>query len=274
MLTKDATGTSNRISLGMKCGDCIHLDCGPAAFEKVCSQLGKASFSEACPAFTPNLREMTFVKKDQWQVAVELFSNLSPKQTRLMAFSLRNIDFIKRAGFNLGEEVVFSVGGDYLACYVRGIVIGADRVGEQIYLTSDFESLNGGNCFLTLLRPSVLNKEAFAKHRAVLIKEGRIAEPKPSTGAVKRTVLQCLKMSTEERALYRKQLQIKPDDYTPPTLDTVPSKWLDSRTVERLEDPAKTKTKTRKGSTKDDGFTIQRYADKSSKTGRSGARRK
>jgi hypothetical protein len=115
-----------------------------------------------------------------------------------------------------------------------------------------------------------MDMKAFAKHRKRLIAEGRIAEPKTTKGSVKRTTLQCLKMTSEERALYRKQLATKPDDYVPPTLDTVPAKWLDNRTVEKLQDPRK---KTRKGKMTDAGFTIQRYTDKPGKTSRSRTRR-
>jgi hypothetical protein len=238
----------------------------------LCSQLGKSSFSEACPSFTPNLFKISLVKKGHLETMAELFRELTPQQSRLLAYTFRNIDFIKRAGYEFGETVVFSVGGDFLECYVRGFVIGADRSGEQIYISSDFESLNGDSCMLTLLPSSVMNMEAFAKHRKRLIAEGRIAEPKPAKGAMKRTTLQCLKMTSEERALYRKQLATKPDDYVPPTIDTVPAKWLDGRMVEKLQDSRK-KT-TRKGKTTDAGFTIQRYADKPGKTGRSRTRSK
>lgn len=267
MIVKDATESSNRVSLGMKCSDCIHLT-GPAAFEKPCIQLGKTSFAEACPSFSPDLLKVSVVKKGQLADLAKMVQSLSQPQTRLFAYVFRNIDLIKKSGFEFGEEVVFSIGQDYLECYVRGRVIGADRAATQVYISSDFEGLNGESCMLTLLRPSVMSMSEFAKHRKELILKGRIAEPKLAQGSVKRTTLQCLKMSPEQRALYRKQLATKPDDYVPPNLDTVPSNWLDNRFVERVistRTEANKSTKSSRGNK--DGFTLKRYADKPSKTG-------
>jgi hypothetical protein len=116
----------------------------------------------------------------------------------------------------------------------------------------------------------IRDRAKFTKHRKTLVSEGRIAEPK-AKGSVKRTVLQCLKMTSDERALYRKQLATKPDDYVPPTLDTVPTKWLDNRTVENFKESNR---KTRKGKTTNDSFSVQRYSNKSDKAGRSKAARK
>lgn len=276
MLLKDVKESSNRVSLGLKCGECMHLT-GVAAFEKPCSQLGKTSFAEACPSFTPDLRTISIVKKGHIAQFAELAQMLSQPQTRLFAYVFRNVDLIKKSGFEFGEEVVFSLGQDYLECYVRGRVIGADRAATQVYLSSDFEGLNGESCMITLLRPSVMKMADFLKHRAELISKGRIAEPKPSTGSVKRTTLQCLRMSADERALYRKQLQTKPDEYTPPSIDTVPQSWLDGRLLEKVvtsKAEAKKAKATKATGKKDGGYTLNRYADSARKSSRPATKRK
>lgn len=276
MLVKDVKDSSNRVSLNLKCGECMHLT-GVAAFEKTCSQLGKTSFAEACPSFTPDMRTIGVVKKGHVVQLAELVKQLSQPQTRLFAYAFRNVDLIKKSGFEFGEEVVFSLGQDYLECYVRGYVIGADRAATQVYLTSDFEGLNGESCLITLLRPSVMKMADFLKHRAELISKGRIAEPKPSTGSVKRTTLQCLRMTPDARALLRKQLQTKPDEYTLPSLDTVPSSWLDGRLLEKVvlskAEAKKAKASTTTGN-KDGGYTLKRYADAAGKKGRPAVKRK
>jgi hypothetical protein len=279
MIVKDATESSNRVSLGLKCGDCTHL-AGPAAFEKPCIQLGKTSFAEACPNFTPDLMKISIVKKGHLGQLAELAQALSQNQTRLFAYVFRNIDLIKKSGYEFGEEVVFSIGGDYLECYVRGRVVGADRAATQVYISSDFEGLNGESCMLTLLRPSVMNMTQYAKKRKSLILEGRIAEPKFGAGSRKRTTLQCLKMTPEERALYRQTLATKPDEYVPPSIDTVPSNWLDSRMLDRMIDSkgaakkAVSKTTLKSGRSTKDGFNLQGHTNATRKNSGPKSKRK
>lgn len=264
MLIKNAAETSNRVSLGLKCGDCIHLERGPATFEKLCGQLGKTGFSEACSSFTPDMSKISVLRKGEAQTLAKLAISIKPQQARLLAYMFRNIDLLKRAGYDLFETVVFSLGGDYLECYVRGYIIGADRAGDQVYISSDFENLNGDPALLTLLSPSVMNLAAFAKHRKKLVTEGRIAEPRSAKGTKKKTILQCLKMTVEERAMYRQQLATKPGDYVPPTLDTVPAKWLDSRTADSIKESVKNVGKV-KGKVTNENFSVQRYTDKPGK---------
>lgn len=261
MLIPDASGT-NRVSLGMKCGDCTHLEKGPAAFEKLCSQLGKTGFSAACNAFTPDYMKITVLRKGELETLAKLVAGIGPSQMKLFAYAFRSVDFLKKAGFQLGQEVVFSIGGDYLDCFVRGSAWAADPGATQVYIISNFENLNGDNCFLTLMRTSVFTLEAFKKKRKQLIADGRVNEPKPTKS--KKTTLQCLKMTREERADYRKTLNTRPDDYVPPTLDTVDSNWLDNRVVKKLIDPVIKKEKRTTGVTSDAGFKVTRYTDKPS----------
>ena len=232
MLKKEVGETTNRVSLGLKCGDCIHLERGPQRFEKLCSQLGQQPFSEACPEFTPDLMKVSLLKRVDLDDLAALSQRLSQSQTRLFAYAFRNADLVKKAGFEFLSEVVFSTGGDYLECYVRGRILAADRSGNLCYIYSDFEGLNGqeGNlAMLTLMRSSVMSMEQFKEHRKKLISKGRIEEPKREGS--KRTTLQCLRMTPDERALYRKTLQTKPDEYVPPSIDTVPQSWLDNRVL-------------------------------------------
>lgn len=270
MLIKEGTETNNRVSLGIKCGECLHFQRGPAAFEKKCIELGKASFSDACPQFTPDLTAVSFIKKGHLSVLGEIFNSLQPKQARLLAFTFRNLDFIKRAGFEFGEQVAFSLGGDHLECFVRGFVIGSDRTGDQLYLSSDFETLNGGSAFMTVLRSSVLSMKDFAKKRKQLIANNRIAEPRAPKTSSKRTVLQCLKMTTEERSLYRNSLNNDPHQYVPPSLDTVPQRWLDGRELRVIVDPKNPGIKKR-GVKTNESFSVQRYDTKNAPVDRTKA---
>lgn len=244
---------TSRVSLALKCGDCIHLDGVPAFEKKVCSALGREKYSEACPAFTPQMTKVSLVRKQDLSALASIAARLSQQQTRLFAYIFRNIDFVKKAGLEFGQEVAFSIGGYYLECFVRGFVIGASRDGQHVYLSSDFEGLNNESALVTMPRDSLYDHSEFVRVRKDLIKEGRINEPQPTTGSRKRTVLQVLRMTPEERSAYRALLSTKPIEYTPPTLDAVPASWLDSR----VDKP--------KGKLDDKGaFTIERYKKPSS----------
>lgn len=269
MLKKEGTITSNRVSLGLKCGECIHFQKGPARFEKLCTQLGIQSFSEACPEYTPDLYKIASVEDDVMAQMANIAAKLSGPQARIFAYLFRNIDFIKKAGFEFGQVVVFSISGkDILDNYVRGKVVFADRTGETIHITSDLEKLNTRPLFVSLLRPNVMTVDEFKKHRQKLVKEGRIVEPKPSKSSNKRTLLQCLKMSDEAYEVYMSKLRSAPEEYVPPMLDTVPHNWIDQRSVESLLE-SKVPPKLKKGlpnaiprKAVDGKFKIDRYATK------------
>lgn len=275
---KDADqSTSSRVSLGLKCGQCIHLS-GVPTFERPCIQLGKTSFADACPSFTPDMIQISVVKKSHMAALAAITEGMSRPQMGIFAFVFRNIDHVKKARCQFGEQVVFSLGGDFLECYVRGFIIGADRTGTQVYISSDFEGMNVESAMLTLMRSSIMTMVEFAKHRKTLIANDRLVEPKFDKGSRKRTTLQRLKMTADERAIFRELLKSKPDDYVPPNLDTVPARWLDERTVESLVD-----SRTQKGGKRDsinsignsgtsgkatkEGFKIQRYSDKTGGSG-------
>lgn len=280
---KDAAhSTNSRVSLGLKCGQCIHLT-GVPTFERPCIQLGKTTFADACPSFTPDMVQISVVKKNHMAALANITLGMSRPQLGIFAYVFRNIDHIKKARCQFGEQVVFSLGGDFLECYVRGFIIGADRTGSQVYISSDFEGMNVESAMLTLLRTSIMTMAEFAKHRKSLIANDRLTEPKFDKGSRKRTTLQRLKMTADERSIYRELLKTKPDEYVPPSLDTVPARWLDERTVESLVD-----SRTQKGGKRDtinssgtnssgkaskEGFKIQRYADKKSSGGRTSTRK-
>jgi hypothetical protein len=280
---KDAAhSTNSRVSLGLKCGQCIHLT-GVPTFERPCIQLGKTTFADACPSFTPDMVQISVVKKNHMAALANITLGMSRPQLGIFAYVFRNIDHIKKARCQFGEQVVFSLGGDFLECYVRGFIIGADRTGSQVYISSDFEGMNVESAMLTLLRTSIMTMVEFAKHRKSLIANNRLVEPKFDKGSRKRTTLQRLKMTADERSIYRELLKTKPDEYVPPSLDTVPARWLDERTVESLVD-----SRTQKGGKRDtinsgstsssgkaskEGFKIQRYSDKKSGGGRTSTRK-
>lgn len=222
---------SNRVSLELKCSECLHFARGPKRFERLCSQLGVEPFAPACAEYCPDMSFLAKVDKKHIQYLAEIASMLSQPQLRLMAYVFRNADFIKKAGFVYGQEIVFSINGhDYLDCYFRGLVIGASKNGRTLYLSSSLENLNPENAFLSLPKTSVMTMQKFKEFRKKLIEKDRLAVPIFKWSMLKRrSILELLRLSPEQISILKKQLVEKPMQYEVPSMDSAMPEWLDNR---------------------------------------------
>ncbi len=223
------------MSLGMKCQDCLHHSTGPKRFERLCSALGVEPFAPACPEFSPNIQTLANSDTKALVKLAGITQTFTKEQLRILAFTFRNLDYIRKAGFEFGQTVVFSINGrQYLENYFRGIVIGATRNGQLCHIASCLENLNPRNCLLSLFSNDVLSLDKFQALRQSLIQRERLREPKGDR------TLSMLKMSPEQLSIYKASLEKEPNEYSPPTLDTVPQEWLDSRqagTLKRRKKP-------------------------------------
>lgn len=266
MQKKDAEDTNNRVSLGLRCSECQHFNKGPRRFEKLCVELGQEPFSQACPEFTPDMSKLAAVSVMDMRLLAKISKRLNQPSMRLLAYTFRNIDFIKKTGLEFGQTVVFSIDGkDYLENYFSGVVFGASKDGSVVYITSNLEKLNKTNCMLTLARKSVKTLEQFVKHREVLVRKQQIRAPVPNEYSTRRSILQLLKMTKGQYQLYLETITHQPKEYTPPTLDAVPSEWLDSRQLDAAErkksrKPEKDNASTPETRKQGDPYVIQRYA--------------
>ena len=229
--------SSNRVSLGLKCSECLHFSRGPRRFERLCAQLGVEPFTPACPEFCPDQTYLAKVGAASIQALAKIAAELSQPQLRLLAYTFRNADLIKKAGFAFGQQVVFSINGhDYLDCYFRGYVVGASKNGQTVYLSSDMEGLNENNAMLSLPRTSVMQLEAFKEKRKKMVQANRLAVPVSKWRTLKRrSVLELLRLSPEQASILKKQLEDKPLQYEPPSIDSVPVEWLDQRQAGTLK---------------------------------------
>ena len=236
MKTKAADKTVNRVSLGLKCSECLHFTRGPRRFERLCVQLGVEPFSPACDQFSPDQTVLAQVSLDHMRELATIANSLTQAQMRLFAYTFRNFDFIRKTGYTYGEDLVFSLDGrDFLDCYFRGVLIGASKDGRVCYLSSRLENLNKTNCFLSLPKTAVMNLEAFGKHRRKLIDKHKLQAPLPNKMSNKKSLLQLLTLSQDQIKLLRKQLEEKPETYDPPSIDSVPTSWLDDRQAGTLK---------------------------------------
>jgi hypothetical protein len=230
-------GPPSRVSLNVKCGACLHFNKTPA-FEKPCIQLGVLKQAEACPSFTPDMCRLARLNLDSLRVLRELTKNLKREELNILAYTFRNVDLLKRYGYQFGQTVLFSVGKDYLSEYFKAYILGISVDGEFVYLTSTYEDLNRGQVFMTLLRDSIMTVDEFKAHRKRLVKAKKL-KPPPQQG--RPNTIDLLKMPKAKRAEYFASLEKKPLAYEPPTLDSVPLSWLDKRA---LADGKKRKKKT------------------------------
>jgi hypothetical protein len=221
----------------------MHFQTGPAHFDKMCKDLGVKGGSSPCEAFFPDVIQIRQVDVRQLRRLKLLYEALNTGQRRILAMFMARGEWFNRAETHFMQEVYLLVGADYLCNYVRGFVIGASRNGGELFLNSDMENLNGGRtASMRVLRSSILSASEFEKKKEQLIKAARVVEPKGS--GTKRSIFSQLTMTAKERREYERQLQVKPADYQPPTLDTVPTKWHDPRTLVRI-DPLKQKKQSR-----------------------------
>lgn len=264
-IKKSINSKPNRVALGLKCSECLHFSKGPRKFEKLCAQLGQEPFSDACPEFTPDMTVLAAVSLDSMRTLARIASALTQAQTRLLAFTFRNLDYVKKTGFAFGDSVAFSLDGkDYLENYFRGIVIGASKNGSLIYLASSLERMNSENCFLSLFTKSVFSMEDFAKHRKLLIKKNRITLPEKANSS-KKSPLHYLRLTPDQLAAQRKLLDAAPDTYEPPSIDKAPKKMLDEANkganTRRKSDRRKTPEKFEIDAPAAVDFHVNRYGD-------------
>lgn len=225
MLKKTAEA-STRTSLETKCGDCLHHQ-GVPHFDKPCAANGVKKFAKPCDAFFPNVPSLTRMECDTIKTIGDVLNNCDGSQSRVISVLLARGDWFRKAKVQFGQMVVFCMGTDYLSNYVRGYVIGVTRDGEEVFISSSLENLNGKkNAMIRLMRDSVLTLDEFESRRKQLIRNNQVVEvgrsAKPST-------LDVMRMPAKQLAEYRRALTEKPNEYVPPSMETVPSHWFDNR---------------------------------------------
>lgn len=227
---------SGKVSLGMRCGDCLHFDT-TRTFEDVCSNLGVEDFARACGSFTPNTHKLARVGDDKIEQLGRLCRNMGTSQLRLMAFTFRTLSFIHKAGFKFGQPIVINVSApleEYVECYYKGYIFGADKTGENVYITADINKDKKNPVVVTLPSKSegLLKLSQWKSLRDKLIATNHIKLPSDKKD--------CLWIN-------RPKIEVKSvleDDYEIPTIDTVPESWLYGRgTSKRRNAPAPRKAK-------------------------------
>lgn len=231
----------SKVSLGMRCGNCLHYKAGPAKFEDKCCNLGIQAYAKAPNCFSPNIYLLTKVDDDILVTLGKAMRDMTSAQLRVLTFTVRSAAALAKEGLKFGQPVFFSLGGDYLIHYFKGYVVSVSHDAEHIIVSSKLKGQDS-KATLTLMRGSILTLSEFKEKKAKLLKAKRIepkGQDKSIAGAIHHdTVAQLLR-------------KVHDEDYTPPTLDSVDASWLDRRaSVPKADSYFDTKTPTRKVASK------------------------
>ena len=235
------------ISLGIKCGECLHFKVGPAVFEKKCSELGQQSFSKACPKFTPNHYMLINDDDTLLEKLAHISRKMSQKQLRLLAYTFSTISSLMKTGFRFGQPVFINVSApqiDYVECYRAARVVGKSKDGKHIILTANIYDKQSTLDFLqkkkrgipinqrSFLLPitSVLSQKDFEDKARELKKEKKVRVP------------ESMRYHLPENIVRRtKKMDIKDKQEYVPTIEDAPDSWFKKEEIQIWDDPIKKK---------------------------------
>ncbi len=223
-------GKGHKLTVGVRCGDCLHFKVGPKYYEELCSELGYGPQHKPCPAFTPNHYKLVRLEPDILRVLNKVTSEMSPSQSRLLAFMFKNIGRLKAAELQFGQRVYFCLGEDYLSHYFRGYVIGLSHDKQNILISSKLKEAKTATT-LSLMFDSVLDEKQFLIKKRELEKKQRLVLPEEAKvyRKARLPIAEYIKQdgTLKTKYLFKKQGEL---DYVPPTLESAPSSWLYPKT--------------------------------------------
>ena len=185
-----------------RCGECLHhKQLAHPTQGSVCSKLGVPSSNEAPRCFSPDVTQLVDGNEDLATLAL-MFGGMSAKQRRaFLAVLLTNT---KKRPYPIGQKLYFrAVGGDYIANYLAGFVMGYTSTG-QVILCGTPDNRTRGSMYLAYMdEENLLIPHLWRKKRQELFVKGKLQDPRNPLQKVKKVDV----------------------DYEPPTLDTAPKEW-------------------------------------------------
>lgn len=260
MATKSLVPAAKDNFLKLKCSDCLHFK-GPQSphYPDKCSKIGVQGFAKACRHYTPDLTRIR--REDDSTELLAAVANAAKKltdsQIRMIAFLLVKQGPLKKFGLRIGQPLYINLPPylgmprerrltlekmdlNYLDQWYKGYIIGAIEAAEGAYEIYISPSKGGKpdpytiTLKLTDKLPSyVLTWRDFKIKKHELEKKGRKKLPP----AIRKKVSAVLEAPFKQKSTA--------DDV--PTIDTVPSAWLDHRPgLPSLKFDRKGKTKLHK----------------------------
>lgn len=224
MLIPDGKGS--KLTIGVRCVDCLHFKRGPKFYEELCIDLGFGPQHKPCPAFTPNHYKLIRLEPDILKHLNRITGTLSVSTMRILAYTLKNISVLKSVNLQFGQCVYFCFGEDYLSHYFKGYVVGISHDKQHILVSSRLKEAKTSTT-LSLLFDSVYTKEKFAIKRKELIKKKKLLLPKELKVGVNRRKMPIVEYLNRDGTLKKEYLIGSTElNYDPPTLNNAPANWL------------------------------------------------
>lgn len=227
----------------VKCQDCQFFKNGRHPQQgKPCSELGYKTFAKACSLYQPNTSQMV-QHLDVLQAMGKVSKEMEDSEARILSWLINNIPNLKKAGFTFGQPVYINLSSpqiDFVNCWFKAHVVNVitlkDYDGANVYHVQVVSSITETNpTMLTMPLSSLLTLAQWKAHKRELEKEGLVKIPSSlKTHSIK------YKLNQPLNRVVRESLE------DVPTIDTVPSKWLDNRRHAMLIDPLQVETVKKK----------------------------
>lgn len=233
---------AQKLSMGMKCRDCIHFKTGPKSplYKNRCSELGVKAFARACQGFTPDFTQLNRRQGGLRAASriAKIVGELNGTQTRILGYLLTKMTAsFEKVGVHFGQKMYifleptiglgksalvalrdtnFNYVENYYAAYVLGVTDLGDGL-KEVYLASSIEgkpdyyvsvNVKEGERF-----KRALTETEFETTRASLLEQGRKAMPKVLRKRLERM---------HEMAI------IEPTQDQQRTIEDIPHSWWES----------------------------------------------
>lgn len=195
-----------KLSLGMRCGDCIHFK-GPKSplYKDKCSELGTKHYAMACQGFTPNFTVLNRGSGNLQNSAkiASLIQSMPSSYSRILGYMLcKQTSIFEKIGLTFGQPMYLflepTVGlsraalqqiqkenYDYLENYYKAYAVGVQRLEDGVYelfLASNIEGKPDYYISISVkeerTQNRVFTREQFKPIRERLLEEGRKKMPK------------------------------------------------------------------------------------------------
>ena len=222
----DPRKPSQRHSLALKCGDCLHFKSHPhPSIGKPCYQDGYQSFTNACQYFTADFHAIQEIDLEAVDQIALLAKDLKPKQLRVLSSVFRQAAQMKsKTGKQFGQPVYVNLSApvqDYLECWFKARIVGFSQDRETCYLVANLKDDSTDNTHLSVLTSSVLDTKTFKRRKKHMIAEGKEKLPKE--------LERCL---NGVRGIRRKRDEEYDLELNIPTLDEAPEEALLAKAAE------------------------------------------
>lgn len=176
--TSNGARESTASNVKLKCGDCMFLEKeSHPSYGMPCEERGIKSFATAPGCYTPNVKALSTLSVETFDVIGQIVSACSASQARIIMGLFKTQAQLSKLGFYLMQPVFFKIGSeDYLDNYLKGYVMGVGPNKEILLLSNPVQKKN--TVYASICAESLIDEFTFKEHKTYLVDTGRIYQPK------------------------------------------------------------------------------------------------